>query len=438
MPTNSGAKLPPVPNWPPPVDGENELPPTGVRGGAGACCGGEPSEGWSSWVPSVELVEERPGEPPARVPKTSMATLAAALRTVSTAVPTAAPAAVAPRLDGRRNATPTEAGTVGVGAEGVKLAAGATLLAGALFAGAAESGPVPESVVASAVASAVVGASLISLSNVDCGSGPPPSPRGATGSATSPRTSPASPESGGTCSEAAAGPSTGSTGSGAMSHGGGASSQSGTAGSAGAGAGSMTSGEAFGIGSGSSTRPKSVTDQEVNTGSDSTISPSVVKTANHCGAGCGADSGSGVDGAGSTGGEDGSSAGGVSSVVGGGGGAGFSVRGFSAEGVSTGGVFTGGVFTDGVSTGGVTPATGSVTLPLIVVVVCTVPGCVVWDGCSAAQASPPARTTKVTRHKTSIIARAWIFRLRGPIVRLVVLFWCPRDLKSSGASYPLC
>ena len=102
-----------------------------------------------------------------------------------------------------------------------------------------------------------------------------------------------------------------------------------------------------------------------------------------------------------------------------------------------GGVCAGGVSTGGVFTGGVTSATGSATLPLIIVVLCTVPGCVVWDGCSAAQASPPARTTKVTRHKTSIIARAWIFRLRGPIVRLVVLFWYPRDLKSSSASYPL-
>jgi hypothetical protein len=78
-------------------------------------------------VASVE--EELPGEPPARDAKTSVATLAAALRAVSTAVPTAAPAAVAPRLDGRRNAPPAEAGTVGVGAEGVKLAAGVAFAA---------------------------------------------------------------------------------------------------------------------------------------------------------------------------------------------------------------------------------------------------------------------------------------------------------------------
>ncbi len=128
MPTSSGAKLPPVPTWPPPVDGENELPPTGgARGGAGACCGVVPSEGWSSWVPSVELVEEVPGEPPARDPKTSVATLAAALAALWT-VPTA-PAAVEPRLDGRPNAPPTEAGTtVGTdGAEGVRSAAGVAL-----------------------------------------------------------------------------------------------------------------------------------------------------------------------------------------------------------------------------------------------------------------------------------------------------------------------
>ena len=77
-------------------------------------------------VASVE--EELPGEPPARDAKTSVATLAAALRAVPTAVPTA-PAAVAPRLDGRRNAPPAEAGTVGVGAEGVKLAAGVAFAA---------------------------------------------------------------------------------------------------------------------------------------------------------------------------------------------------------------------------------------------------------------------------------------------------------------------
>jgi hypothetical protein len=109
MPTNNGAKPEPVPSWPPPIDGENEPPPAGGDRGAGAGWG-VPSEGWPSWVPSVGLVEEVPGEPPARVPKTSavaLATLAAALWTVPTAL-----AAVVPRLDGSRNASPTEAGTI--------------------------------------------------------------------------------------------------------------------------------------------------------------------------------------------------------------------------------------------------------------------------------------------------------------------------------------
>jgi hypothetical protein len=124
MPTSRGAEPQPVPNWPPPVEGENEPPPAGgARGGAGCC--GVPSEG-SSWVPLVASVEEVPGEPPARDSKTSVATFAAALRAVSTAVPTA-PAAVVPMLDGRRNSLPTEAGMVGTGAEGVNPAAGAAL-----------------------------------------------------------------------------------------------------------------------------------------------------------------------------------------------------------------------------------------------------------------------------------------------------------------------
>jgi hypothetical protein len=113
MPTSSGAKPPPMLNWPPPVKGENEpLPDGGATGGAGCC--EEPSEGCCSWIPSVELVEEVPIEPPARYPKSSVValdTLAAMLRTVPTAL-----AAVVPRLDGRRTALPTEAGTVGTSA----------------------------------------------------------------------------------------------------------------------------------------------------------------------------------------------------------------------------------------------------------------------------------------------------------------------------------
>ena len=216
MPTNTGAKPPPGPARPPPpvVDRENCPPPTGVRGGAGC---GVPSEG-CSWVPSVELVEELTGEPPVRDPKTSAATLAAEVAALWTVL--AALAAVVLRLDGRRNAPPTEAGTVCTGAEGVKPAAG--------------------------LASAGVGRR-------------PPSPRGAAGeaagkaagSATSPRTSPASPEAAGiTCSEAAAGPGTGSTGSGAGPD---AYPSSAAAGAAGVGVGSTTSDEVFDIGLGSST-----------------------------------------------------------------------------------------------------------------------------------------------------------------------------------------
>src|ERR687889_1812589 len=117
MPTSKGVEPPPVPpNWPPPVKGENEPPPLagGARGGAGS---GVPSKGWSSWVPAAEGSVRLP----VRVPKTSavalatLATLAAALWTVPTAL-----AAVVPTLDGRRNAPPTEAGTVGTGVEGVE------------------------------------------------------------------------------------------------------------------------------------------------------------------------------------------------------------------------------------------------------------------------------------------------------------------------------
>ena len=220
MPTNTGAKPPPGPARPPPpvVDREKCPPPTGARGDAGC---GVPSEG-CSWVPSVELVEELTGEPPVRDPKTSATSIAAELAAELAALWTvpAALAAVVPRLVGRRNAPPTEAGTVGTGAEGVKPAAG--------------------------LASAGVGRR-------------PPSTRGAAGeaageaagSATSPRTSPASPEAAGiTCSEAAAGPGTGSTGSEAGPD---AYPSSAAAGAAGVGVGSTTSGEAFDIVSGSST-----------------------------------------------------------------------------------------------------------------------------------------------------------------------------------------
>ena len=214
MPTTRGAEPPPVPDWPPPVKGENELPPPagGARGGAGCCCG-VPSEGWYSRVPAAEGSVRLP----VRVPKTSavaLATLAAALWTVPTAL-----AAVVPTLDGRRNAPPTEAGTVGTGVEGVK--------------------PV----------------TAVGLRGVRGGS---PCLHGTAGSATtSPLTSPASPEAAGsTCSEAAAGPGTGtSTGSGAGPDA--YPSPAAAAGATGAGDGSMTSGESFGIGWGASTRPKS-------------------------------------------------------------------------------------------------------------------------------------------------------------------------------------
>src|SRR5918995_1137049 len=91
-------------------------------GGAGW---GAPSEG-CPWVPSVELLEDAPGEPPARDHKTSavvVATLAAALRTVPIAL-----AAVAPRLDGSRDAAAGEAATVGPVHECSTPSAGAVLL----------------------------------------------------------------------------------------------------------------------------------------------------------------------------------------------------------------------------------------------------------------------------------------------------------------------
>jgi hypothetical protein len=112
MPTSSGAEPPPMPNWPPPEKRENELLPTGGTTGGAGC--EEPSEGCCFWIPSVELVEEVTGEPPARYPKSSVValdTLAAMLRTVPTAL-----AAVVPRLDGRCNAPSTEAATVGTSA----------------------------------------------------------------------------------------------------------------------------------------------------------------------------------------------------------------------------------------------------------------------------------------------------------------------------------
>jgi hypothetical protein len=217
MPTSSGAEPPPVPNWPPPpVKGENEPPPAGgARGGAGC---GVPSEGWSSRVPAAEGSVRLP----VRVPKTSavaLATLAAALWTVPTAL-----AVVVPTLDGRRNAPPTEAGTVGTGVEGVK--------------------PV----------------TAVGLTGVRGGS---PCLHGTAGSATRPLTSPASPEAAGsTCSEAAVGPDTGSTGLGAGPDAY-PSSAPAAAGAADTSAGSMTPGvtsdESFGIGLGSSPRLKSVT-----------------------------------------------------------------------------------------------------------------------------------------------------------------------------------
>jgi len=114
MPTSRGAKPPPLLNWPPPVKGENAPPPVGGATGAGAGCG-VPSEGCCSWVPSVASVEEVVlRETPARDPKNSVValdTLTAILRTVPTAL-----AVVVPKLDGRSNALPTEAGTVGTSA----------------------------------------------------------------------------------------------------------------------------------------------------------------------------------------------------------------------------------------------------------------------------------------------------------------------------------
>src|SRR5215210_5780439 len=120
MPTRSGA-MPPPANWPPaaPVKGENKLSPKGgTRGAIGSCV---PSEG-ACCVPLVaSLLEGVPAEPPARVLKTSavaLATLAAAVVAALWTVPTvlsSAPSALVPRLDERRNASPT-AGAAGTAA----------------------------------------------------------------------------------------------------------------------------------------------------------------------------------------------------------------------------------------------------------------------------------------------------------------------------------
>jgi hypothetical protein len=69
-------------------------------------------------------------------------------------------------------------------------------------------------------------------------------------------------------------------------------------------------------------------------------------------------------------------------------------------------VSTGTVSKDGV----VTLGTGSATLPLIMVTLSAVPGCDVWEGCSAARASPVA-STKTTKHKASGTAKATIFQV---------------------------
>jgi hypothetical protein len=67
---------------------------------------------------------------------------------------------------------------------------------------------------------------------------------------------------------------------------------------------------------------------------------------------------------------------------------------------------TGTVSADGV----VELGTGSATLPLIIVTLSAVPGCDVWEGCSAARASPVA-STKTTKHKASATAKATIFQV---------------------------
>jgi hypothetical protein len=69
-------------------------------------------------------------------------------------------------------------------------------------------------------------------------------------------------------------------------------------------------------------------------------------------------------------------------------------------------VSTGAVSTDGV----VTLGTGSASLPLIIVTLSAVPGCDVWEGCSAARASPAA-STKTTKHKASATAKPTIFQV---------------------------
>src|SRR5215212_6527051 len=127
MPTSSGATPPPA-NWPAaPVKGENKLSPKGgTRGATGSC--GVPSEDACCVSLVASLLEGVPAEPPARVLKTSavaLATLVAALWTVPTVLPNA-PAALVPRLDERRRASPT-AGAAGTAAA-TKAAAGLLLV----------------------------------------------------------------------------------------------------------------------------------------------------------------------------------------------------------------------------------------------------------------------------------------------------------------------
>src|SRR5215210_206764 len=179
MPTRSGA-MPPPANWPPaaPVKGENKLSPKGgTRGAIGSCV---PSEDACCVSLVASLLEGVPAEPPARVLKTSavaLATLAAAVVAALWTVPTAlsnAPAALVPRLDERRNASPT--------AEAAGTAAATKAAAGLLLVNVV-SGPPSANGVIGAVAGAVAG------------------------SDTSPRTSAARPSeaAGSTCSAAAAG-----------------------------------------------------------------------------------------------------------------------------------------------------------------------------------------------------------------------------------------
>src|SRR5215218_532159 len=400
MPTSSGATPPPA-NWPAaPVKGENKLSPKGgTRGATGSC--DVPSEGACCVSLAASLLEGVPAEPPARVLKTSavaLATLAAAFAALWT-VPTAlsnAPAALVPRLDERRNASPT-AGAAGTAAA-TKAAAGLLLVN-------VVSGPPSANGVIGAVTGSVAG------------------------SDTSPRTSAARPSeaAGSTCSAAAAGAGSETIRSGA---GPAACPSSAAAGVAGAGAGagarswtisisSRMPREAVCTGSGSMTRSESVTGgrEVLGTRPDSTsFSPPTPA----CGAGCSAGSGLGVEGAGSSGGDEGFSAGGgVSVSLLGGGGA------FSTGSVWTGGVTAGCPWNAGGATGGVTdgvgvPLTGSATLPL------PLPWPLAWplgvflpsagpcwaagEGCSFAQASLAART-KAERHKTSTTSRARDLRL---------------------------